>query len=186
MSQTTAAGTRGFLQWFRQWQPGIYAKIAPELPRKAPHLFSDFEDAGGVAGAQARSLQGLGDAATGLMVPIDLSAATDTTAAVPSVDVADAANNTATDGSTANWLSSLIGGISGAYMTYTQAQNNQAIVNAQLQRAQEGLPPLSIAPGSNGVPTITAGLGGSSNMLLVGGGILAAIGLAYALSGRRR
>lgn len=173
-------GSRGFLKWLQQFQPGIYAKVAPTLAQKAPQLFSDFEAAGGALGAYQRRLSGLGDTS---LVPIDLSAADTTT--VPSVDVADAANSTATDGSTANWLSSLIGGVSSAFMTVTQAQSNQAIINAQLQRAQQGLPPLSIAPGANGVPTISAMAGlSSSSWLLIGGGVLL-VG-ALLLSSRRR
>lgn len=179
-----ATGTRGFLKWLQQDQPAIYARVAPQLPQKAPQLFSDFEAAGGPMGAYQRRLAGLGDdSSTGLIAPIDLSAATDTTSSIPTVDVADAANSTAPDGSTANWLSSLIGGIGSAYMSVTQAQTNQQIVNAQLQRAQAGLPPLAISSSASGIPTITAGLS-STNWLLIGGGLLA-LGALFLFSGKR-
>lgn len=38
----TDTGMRGFLKWFQQDQPGIYAKIAPYLTRIAPQAFSAY------------------------------------------------------------------------------------------------------------------------------------------------
>src|SRR5580692_10955158 len=38
----TATGLRGFLEWFQQDQPGIYAKVAPYLPKVAPQAFSAY------------------------------------------------------------------------------------------------------------------------------------------------
>jgi hypothetical protein len=38
----TATGLRGFLEWFQQDQPGIYAKVAPHLPKLAPQAFSAY------------------------------------------------------------------------------------------------------------------------------------------------
>lgn len=175
MRDINDTGTRGFLKWLQADQPGIYARIAPNLPRLAPQLFSDFEAGGAAAGAHRRAA-GMGDVT---LQPIDVTA----TGTVPTVDVADAANSTATDGGTASWLSSLINGVSSAYMTVTQANTNQQIVNAQLQRAAQGLPPLSISSGAAGVPTITAGA--SSSSLLIWGGLALLAGVAFLASRRR-
>ena len=38
----TDTGIRGFLEWFKQDQPGIYAKVAPYLPKIAPQAFSAY------------------------------------------------------------------------------------------------------------------------------------------------
>ncbi|MGH7144780.1 MAG: hypothetical protein ACREJ2_11730 [Planctomycetota bacterium] len=182
MQQITATGIQGFLKWLQQFQPGIYAKIAPELPRKAPQLFSDFEASGGVAGAATRALSGLADDTSALQ-PIDITAATDTTS-IPTIDVADAANTGTADSSSTGWLSSLINGVSQAYLTVTQQQQQQQIVNAQLQRAQAGLPPLSITATQAGVPQISAG-SSTSKLLLIGGGV-AAFALILMMSSKRR
>ena len=180
MTDIEDTGTRGFLKWLQAAQPGIYARIAAELPRKAPQLFTDFEAGGGNAGAEVRRLSGLGDT----LQPIDLSAVD--AGSIPQVDVADAANSTATDTGTANWLSSLINGVSSAYLTVNQAQQNDAIIQAQLQRAKDGLPPLSINPQASGVPIISAGgLGGSGSVWLIGG-VVAALGLLASAASSRR
>lgn len=177
MQPITDTGMKGFLKWLQGFQPGLYAKIAPELPRKAPQLFADFEAAGGVSGAAQRSLSGLGDDAVSL-APIDVTAGVD----LPTVDVADAANSGPTDSSSTDWLSSLINGASQAFMTVSQAQTQQSIVNAQLQRAAAGLPPLSITATQAGVPLIGVGTRSSTWLLLAGA---AAIG-GWLIFGRPR
>ncbi len=181
MQPINATGVKGFLKWLQQFQPAIYAKIAPELPRKAPELFSDFEASGGIAGYMSRGLEGLGDDASLGLQPINLTA---TDMAVPTVDVADAANSGTASSSSTDWLSSLINGVSQAYMGVTNAQTQQQIVNAQLQRAQAGLPPLTITPGEAGVPQI--GIGSSSRGWLIGAGLAAAVGFFMLSSSRRR
>lgn len=182
MQAITDTGMKGFLKWLQQFQPAVYAKIAAQLPSKAPQLFSDFEAAGGTLGAYQRGLSGLGDATTGLdLQSIDVTG--DASSAIPTVDVADAANSGTTDSSSTDWLSSLINGVSQGFMTVTQAQTQQQLVNTQLQRAQAGLPPLSITPGTNGVPTISvAGVSGSK--WLLAGGALLMVGL-FMMKGRR-
>lgn len=175
----TDTGIQGFLKWLQspQGQPAIYAKIAPELPRKAPQLFSEFEANGGLGAYQMRTLEGLGQ--TDTLAPVNVTAQL-----MPQVDVADAANTTPTDPSSTSWLSSLINGVSSAYLTYNQAQQQNSIINAQLQRAQQGLPPLNISTGSYGVPTISTSLL-SNPAVLIGGGLLLFGGL-YLMMKRRR
>lgn len=183
MQQIDATGMQGFLKWLQQFQPAVYAQIAPELPRKAPQLFSDFEAAGGVSGAATRGMSGLSDdpSAVGLQ-PIDLTAIDASQA--PTVDVADAANVGPVDSSSTNWLSSLINGASQAFLTVSQQQQQQSIVNAQLQRAQAGLPPLTVTPGQAGIPQIS--IGTSSNTWLMAAGAAGLIALFVFLGSRPR
>jgi hypothetical protein len=57
----TATGTKGFLKWLQQYDPRLYAGVAPLLPSKLPQLFSQFEAAGGLKGlACRRGMRGLG------------------------------------------------------------------------------------------------------------------------------
>jgi hypothetical protein len=42
----TDTGIRGFLKWFAREQPGLYKKIAPQLPKVAPAAFSDYDNGG--------------------------------------------------------------------------------------------------------------------------------------------
>lgn len=183
----TATGTKGFLQWLQQFQPAVYAKIAPELPRKAPQLFSQFEAAGGLGAYMQRrslALAGLGDATTDASMglqPIDLTAIDQSQ--LP--DVATAADSTPPDTSSTSWLSSLINGVSSAFLTVNQAQQQSAIVNAQLQRAQAGLPPLTVTPGAAGIPLISTStiFGLSTTTVLIGGALLVG---AYFLLGKKR
>lgn len=65
------------------------------------------------------------------------------------------------------------------YLTREQMQAQQQILNVQLQRAQQGLPPLAIDPTQYGIPQPSVGISlddGTKKMLLYGG-----IGLAVAL-----
>jgi hypothetical protein len=185
MANITATGTRGFLLWLKEFQPAVYAKIAPTLPAQAPDLFTEFESAGGALGAYSRGLNGLGSNGSGTDVSLQPISISSFDTSVPTVDVASAANSSGPSSSTSSWLSSLINGVSSAYMGYTQAQNQQAIVNAQLQRAQAGLPPLDIAPGANGIPTISVSSITSSPVLWIAGGALVIGVFLFASRGRR-
>lgn len=40
MTPIIATGARGFLLWLKQQQPGIYARVAPTLPKLVPEIFS--------------------------------------------------------------------------------------------------------------------------------------------------
>jgi len=88
----------------------------------------------------------------------------------PPIDTAEAAN-TGAGTSTANTslIANIIGGITGAYTSVTQADTAARITQIQLQRAQAGLSPLNIGMNANGIPTISAGaLGGTTGLLLIG------------------
>ena len=104
------------------------------------------------------------------------------------ITTSDAANAGAgTSTTTTSWLSSLINSASNLIMTKQTAQTAQAITNLQLQRAQQGLSPLNIGMGANGIPIIggTAGLSSlfSGTGLIIGLGALAAF---FIFSGKRK
>jgi hypothetical protein len=42
-AKITATGAKGFLLWLKQQQPGIYQKVAPELPSIVPEIFAETE-----------------------------------------------------------------------------------------------------------------------------------------------
>lgn len=75
-----------------------------------------------------------------------------------------------------------------AYLTREQMQAQEKILNLQLQRAQQGLPPLAIDPGTYGLPQPSIGVGldaGTTKTLLwVGGGVALAIMLGLIGGGR--
>lgn len=157
MTTITDTGPRGFLKWFKQEQPAIYAQIAPELQRRYPQLFSAYMTGGW-----------------------KLHALADTGA---TVDTSDAANTGSTTSDIINGISQLIGAGTAAYLDYQQAQTQQQIVNAQLQNAMLGRPPLQIGLQQNGVPQIsfaatTSGQVNWGTLLLYGVGGWALLKLA--------
>lgn len=75
-----------------------------------------------------------------------------------------------------------------AYLTREQIQSQQQILNVQLQRAQQGLPPLPIDPTTYGLPQPSIGIdlssGTTKTILYVAGGIALAIALGLIGGGR--
>lgn len=75
-----------------------------------------------------------------------------------------------------------------AYLTREQMQSQQKILDVQLQRAQQGLPPLNIDPTTYGLPQPSIGVGldaGTTKTLLwVGGGLALALMLGLIGGGR--
>lgn len=147
-------GLRGFLKWVRQEYPaGIYQQIATAIQQQIPQGFSGYMLGGWRTLAR---FNGLGDGTT------------------PTVDTADAANSTPTSPSWSDMISQIIGTATGAYLNIQQQQNQQAIINAQLQAAQNGKTPLPISLSSSGITFGQAGLTAGGAILL---GIAAWIGL---------
>lgn len=57
------------------------------------------------------------------------------------------------------------------YLTREQLQAQRQVLDMQLQRAQQGLPPLNIDPSQYGVPRAEVGLSSDTRQLLIYGGI---------------
>jgi hypothetical protein len=171
----TTRGVRGFLQWYKRENPGIYAKAAPQIAALAPRAFTNYN--AGLSG-----LAVLADSTDTSLQPITVDQGN---VSLPSVDVSSAADTGSTDAGTTGIIGDIINGISQGYMTYTQAQAQQQVLNTQLARAQAGLPPLNYSLSSSGVPTISTASSVSS-WLLPAGLALGAIALFSGSRGRRR
>jgi hypothetical protein len=148
----TSTGPKGFLTWFKREQPAIYAQIAPALQQKYPQAFSGYMSGGW-------RFHSLADDS-------------------PTVDTSDAANTGAVATDIANGISQVIGTASAAYLNYEQQQQQNAIVNAQLENAVLGRPPLNVSLTGNGVPQVsfaatTAGQFSLGTALLWGVGLYA-------------
>jgi hypothetical protein len=151
----TDTGLRGFLKWARdEYPPKIYQVIASQIQQLIPQGFSGYMLGGWRTLAR---LNGLGDSAS------------------PTVDTAEAANSTPTSPSWGDMISQIIGTATGAYLNVAQQQNQAAIIQAQLQAAQNGKAPLPISLSSSG---ITFGQAGVSAV-----GVIIAVTLGYLLFG---
>jgi len=75
-----------------------------------------------------------------------------------------------------------------AYLTREQIKSQQQILNVQLQRAQQGLPPLAIDPTTYGLPRPSIGIdlssGTTKTILWIAGGIGLALLLGLIGGGR--
>lgn len=149
----TETGMKGFLKWCqREYPPEIYQQIAAAIQHQFPQAFSSYMLGGWRKYAK---LNGLADGTTG------------------TVDTSDAANSTPSNPSWADQISEIIGTITGAYVTGSQAQatqaNQQAILQAQLQQAQAGKPPLNVSLSDSGIAFATGAGLTTGGLLLIGG-----------------
>jgi len=149
MKQITDTGIRGYLKWLREDQPGIYEKVAAKIAQAVPQAFSDREQS-----VAQSALMGLADAAD------------------PNSDVSDAANSGTSSPDVGSIINNIVTTAGQAYQTYEEAKVYDQINQAQLARAQLGLPPSAISTSAHGIPFIqgsvaTAALGGSSGTTLV-------------------
>lgn len=94
-------------------------------------------------------------------------------------DSASVASSGPTSSSFASIISSIAKGIGTATLTAAQVQANNTLLQTNLARAQQGLPPLTASTSASGLTT----LGSSSTLLLLGGALLVG---AMALGGSRR
>lgn len=89
--------------------------------------------------------------------------------------VAAAANSGSSSSPIASAIAQTIGAVASVFMTNTAAQQQQALVAAQLARAQAGLTPLNTSMNSLGIPTVTSTGTGSMTSILVLGAAVAAV-----------
>lgn len=186
LAQPGAKGKRGFLLWV---QAAFPKKVADAVAMAASKHIppGGFAGLGYVARTQWKSpamFQGLGDDSGLMTIGVDDINLT------PSVSqsVADATDSSAASSS---WLSDILSAFSSAtpaltqaYLTKQQLSNAQTIFNTNLQRAQQGLPPLPTNPAQYGQlsPSLNFGLtSGTQNALLWAAGGLGAIFLVSQL-----
>jgi hypothetical protein len=177
MGQTVSAkGTKGLLQWLKASQPDFYAYLSPKL----------------IAYAKGQTLQGLscmppskmgrmGDlyssytssysssatpsytsSLTPFSTPVTATAPSDLNIASASSDAATIASTSPTSNSLASAISAIANGYSSATLTAAQISANNTLLQTNLARAQQGLPPLTAA-GITG-----SGLTSNSGLLLLG------------------
>jgi hypothetical protein len=158
------SGARGFLLWLKH-EPAtaaIYAKLEPKLKE----LIAQARKKG------AASFGGLGDVTADFMPTIDMSTLT------PQVPVISDTSTAPASGGFVDTLKNLISTAGTALLTAQQLKTAQKVTDMQLQRAQQGLPPLSIDTASLGLPQVGVQVGvskGTQTMLLWGAGLLAAV-----------
>jgi hypothetical protein len=180
---TFSTGMRGFLQWLKNDQPGIYAKLVPQLPKIAPGIFVTqklgnlralYQDA-----FKRREPQGFGALGCYFSIPcvgpicpgplptanicdlttIDVGTICPGPAPTASYSCPTPSSSQistgATTATTAAAVGSAVNQIAGAVLTATQAATLASIIQSQLSRAQNGEAPASVSSKTLGVPTVS-------------------------------
>jgi hypothetical protein len=186
----TATGARGYLQWLKADQPGLYQRVLPQLRAQVPQLWSDalqtrvMSNLGRVLGGLGQdddddddddsgddSGDGIQPVAVATVSPdlTDLSSLADDTGLG-----ADNADTTATDPGDASTVSNIVGSTLGTAENESLAAITQDLSDSQLQSATAGSYPS--ATGTSGIgqvfSTLQSSLGSSGTVLLIGGGLL--------------
>lgn len=167
-----SSGTKGLLQWLKSTQPDFYAYLSPQLiaAAKAP----------GMGCMPASHMGGLGDAYTSYVtdpsITTDIYSSpnpgfTDLTIAPSTTDAVSASSSAPTSVALATTISALANGYSNATLTSAQISANNTLLQTNLQRAQQGLPPLTAQSLASG----GIGLTSNSGLLLLGVAAVAAI-----------
>lgn len=86
-----------------------------------------------------------------------------------------------------NTIQNVLTTAASAYLTKTQLDAQKKILNMQLDRARQGLPPLDIDPSQYGVPSVKVGLSSDTSKVLLWGGVsFAALLVLLSFTGRRQ
>jgi hypothetical protein len=158
-----SSGTRGFLEWTRDHLPWVYTEYAKrDVSGTSGGGLSGFSYADAGMRHYGGGLLGLiGDDPTTEDISVDTVDVSPSVAAAVS-DPASSAAASPTSSSQAGIFSQLASAVSGFLLTQNQLQTQNKIVNVQLQRAQQGLPPLNINTLQAGLPNPTVNIGLSS------------------------
>ncbi len=186
LAQPGAKGKRGFLLWVAAAYPKRVADAVALAASKhiAPGGFAGLGYSPRTQWKSPAMFQGLGDD-SGLV-----SIGVDDVNLTPSVSQS-VANATDSSAASSSWLSDIMGAftsvapaLSQAYLTKQQLSNAQTIFNTNLQRAQQGLPPIPTNPAQYGAtgPNFSVGLAsGTQTALLWAAGGLGALFLVSQL-----
>lgn len=101
-------------------------------------------------------------------------------------DIAAGTTSSTTGGTMLDVLKNAVTIASQAYLTKTQLDAQKRILDLQVARAQQGLPPLDIDPGAYGVPRVSVGVTDDTKKFLMYGGIGLGLLLLFNMMGRRR
>jgi hypothetical protein len=163
----TSSGTKGLLQWLKAEQPNFYAYLSPKLIAAAK--------AKGMSGLNCMPparMSGLGDSygnyAQYVSAPsIDVGSNpgfSDLTIAPSTTDAVSASSSAPTSAALATTISALANGYSSATLTAAQVSANNTLLQTNLARAQQGLPPLTATSLATGGISLTS----NSGLLLIG------------------
>ncbi len=178
----TSTGTKGLLQWLKSEQPDFYAYLSPQLLAMAqtpsPRAMSGFGCPQGMRGFA----DGYSSYATGATPDVSIDAGvnpgfTDLTVTPATSDAVAASSSAPTSTALATTISALANGYSSATLTAAQLSANNTLLQTNLQRAQSGLPPLTMSQAAGG----GIGLTSNSGLLLLGVAVIA----AFALGGKK-
>jgi hypothetical protein len=195
----TDTGLRGYFKWLLQDQPALAAHVIAAVSAQVPGAFSDYDQ-----GQALGRLRGLGDdldstdifdvndplglndstSSTGFSTGFDSVAGTGYTTATPltttqATSLASTANSSSVSPNVTSSISSILNSTltSLGVPSSTASAINQMSAQ-QLQNAQAGLPPTNLSSAASGVPqaltNITGALGGTTDILVIGGVLLLA------------
>jgi hypothetical protein len=172
----SSSGTKGLLQWLKATQPDFYAYLSPQLIAAAK-----TKGMSGLSCGYPSGMGRLGDTYTdyaGAPSPVSVDiyqganpGFTDLTIAPSTTDAVSAASSAPTSMALATTISALANGYSNATLTSAQISANNTLLQTNLQRAQQGLPPLTMQSYAGG----GVGLTSNSGLLLLGVAAVAAI-----------
>jgi hypothetical protein len=179
MDIITAKGTKGLLQWLKTTQPDFYAYLSPQLLALSKKT--------AMAGLACMRSSGMGRFSDGYSSYIAYASASpnapsvmidagsnpgfnDLVIAPQTTDAVSAASTTPTSQALANTISALANGYTAVTLTGAQVSANNTLLQTNLQRAQQGLPPLTMQT-AGGVTSLTS----NSGLLLVGVAVVAAL-----------
>lgn len=200
----TDTGTKGLLRWIQQAMPDFYDQLSPQLiaqQRTKNATISGLGCAvpssklvaiyGGNYADRNPGIAGLGDyynyessaIPTTTISPVDTldeSAITTDLNIQPAsnpVSAANVASTGATSASTAQTITALANAVSTGTLAAAQVSANNTLLQTNLLRAQQGLPPLTATTTASGMISV----GSSSTIMILG---IAAIA-AFALMGKK-
>lgn len=177
----TSKGTKGFLTWLKNAQPAVYQSINKKVIAHAKAKNASSAMSGLLNCIPMKGLGRLNDGYVDYassMLPVqqvDVGSVPDLNISSGTTDSATAA----TQNNMSSGLASLISGAANAFssITMTQAQinANNTILQTNLARAQQGLPPLTTSVNAAGFTTLSSSL---LPILLIGGAAVLAVSMS--------
>lgn len=182
----TSTGTKGLLLWLKQEQPGLYQYLAPKLIAQVrqPSALHGMLNC-----LPPTNMGRLGDSyystdASYFSTPSTITPTAIDTGSNPGFDtlniapgtttstLATNASSNSTSSALAQSIAAIANGYSAATLTQAQISANNTLLQTNLARAQQGLPPLTAATLATGATSLTS----NSGLLLLGlAGVLAVV-----------
>jgi hypothetical protein len=187
-SPITATGTKGLLLWMKQEQPGLYQYIAPKLiaAARSAAVLSGFDclppmrmgRLGDSYYSYSTSYVSSPSVPSGIVNVPDTSSSLNIASGTTTSTLANGASSSSTSSALAASIAALANGYSAATLTQAQISANNTLLQANLARAQQGLPPLTAAALATGATSLTS----NSGLLLLG----VAAAAAFMIMGQKK